>query len=59
MHEDVRYVFPSSWNHKFADEVLVGVISVLNAGTNDLAQLINHLDLEATTGTPQDHLLMQ
>ncbi|KAJ3912173.1 hypothetical protein F5877DRAFT_85100 [Lentinula edodes] len=27
-----------------------GVISILSAATNDLAQLINHLDLEATTG---------
>ncbi|KAG7090453.1 hypothetical protein E1B28_009569 [Marasmius oreades] len=28
-----------------------GVISILSAATNDLAQLINHLDLEATPGT--------
>lgn len=27
-------------------------MSVLDAATNDLAQLINHLDLEATPGTP-------
>ncbi|KAJ4485212.1 hypothetical protein J3R30DRAFT_3696531 [Lentinula aciculospora] len=27
-----------------------GVISILSAATNDLAQLINHLDLEATPG---------
>ncbi|KZP22137.1 hypothetical protein FIBSPDRAFT_890704 [Athelia psychrophila] len=29
-----------------------GVMSVLSAATNDLAQLINYLDLEATPGTP-------
>ncbi|KAG5641013.1 hypothetical protein DXG03_006381 [Asterophora parasitica] len=29
-----------------------GVLSILDAATNDLAQLINHLDLEATPGTP-------
>ncbi|KAF9258752.1 hypothetical protein L218DRAFT_711641 [Marasmius fiardii PR-910] len=28
-----------------------GVISILSAATNELAQLINHLDLEATPGT--------
>src|ERR1700683_2059946 len=27
-------------------------MSVLDAATNDLAQLINHLDLEATPGSP-------
>jgi hypothetical protein len=30
----------------------LGVTSILDAATNDLAQLINHLDLEATPGTP-------
>ncbi|KAG6865214.1 hypothetical protein C0991_004415 [Blastosporella zonata] len=29
-----------------------GVLSILDAATNDLAQLINHLDLEATPVTP-------
>ncbi|KAG6916979.1 hypothetical protein DXG01_004408 [Tephrocybe rancida] len=29
-----------------------GVLSILDAATNDLAQLINHLDLEATPATP-------
>ena len=38
---------------------MIGVISVLDAATNDLAQLINHLDLEATPGTPQDRPLIQ
>ncbi|KAF5333934.1 hypothetical protein D9758_018161 [Tetrapyrgos nigripes] len=33
------------------DEDGEGVISILSAATNDLAQLINHLDLEATPGT--------
>ncbi|KAJ3769941.1 hypothetical protein FB446DRAFT_766043 [Lentinula raphanica] len=32
------------------DEDGEGVISILSAATNDLAQLINHLDLEATPG---------
>ncbi|KAG5732016.1 hypothetical protein E4T56_gene18279 [Termitomyces sp. T112] len=31
-----------------------GVLSILDAATNDLAQLINHLDLEATPATPDD-----
>jgi hypothetical protein len=30
----------------------VGVVSVLDAATNDLAQLINNFDLEATPSTP-------
>ncbi|KAG6896181.1 hypothetical protein C0992_009839 [Termitomyces sp. T32_za158] len=29
-----------------------GVLSILDAATNDLAQLINHLDLQATPATP-------
>ena len=38
---------------------MIGAISVLDAATNDLAQLINHLDLEATPGTPQDRSAIQ
>ena len=34
-------------------------MSVLDAATNDLAQLINHLDLEATPGSPHDRLPIQ
>ena len=30
----------------------IGVLSILDAATNDLAQLINNLDLEATPNTP-------
>ena len=30
---------------------LVGVMSVLDAATNDLMQLVGHLDLESTPGT--------
>ncbi|KAJ3725176.1 hypothetical protein C8R42DRAFT_718664 [Lentinula raphanica] len=37
-----------------AQYTILGVISILSAATNDLAQLINHLDLEATPGaTPR------
>ncbi|KAJ6577467.1 hypothetical protein B0H19DRAFT_561509 [Mycena capillaripes] len=34
------------------DSVADGVLTLLDAATNDLAQLITHLDLEATPGTP-------
>ncbi|EGO19639.1 hypothetical protein SERLADRAFT_443108 [Serpula lacrymans var. lacrymans S7.9] len=36
----------------YEDDEDIGVISILDAATNDLAQLINHLDLEATPATP-------
>ncbi|KAJ8520630.1 hypothetical protein ONZ45_g2582 [Pleurotus djamor] len=35
-----------------ANHSLSGTMSILSAATNDLAQLINHLDLEATPNTP-------
>ena len=35
-----------------ADMSKIGVLSILDAATNDLAQLINNLDLEATPNTP-------
>ncbi|KAJ7126033.1 hypothetical protein C8R44DRAFT_733950 [Mycena epipterygia] len=34
------------------DTAADGVLTLLDAATNDLAQLITHLDLEATPGTP-------
>jgi hypothetical protein len=34
-------------------------MSVLHVATNDLAQLINHLDLKATPGSAHDHSLIQ
>ncbi|KAJ7459292.1 hypothetical protein FB451DRAFT_1046300 [Mycena latifolia] len=34
------------------DTAADGVLTLLSAATNDLAQLITHLDLEATPGTP-------
>ncbi|KAJ6514305.1 hypothetical protein C8R47DRAFT_962300 [Mycena vitilis] len=34
------------------DSAADGVLNLLDAATNDLAQLITHLDLEATPGTP-------
>lgn len=37
--------------------VTLGVLSILDAATNDLAQLINHLGLEAIPGTPDMILL--
>ncbi|RDB16264.1 hypothetical protein Hypma_003001 [Hypsizygus marmoreus] len=37
---------------EFTDLEIIGVLSILDAATNDLAQLINHLDLEATPATP-------
>ena len=36
----------------FINVFLVAMMSILDAATNDLAQLINNLDLEATPGTP-------
>lgn len=40
--------------HRYTPELTesIGVLTILSAATNDLAQLINHLDLEATPCTP-------
>ncbi len=48
------FVFPDTNSCLPTPEIDAGVLSILDAATNDLALLINNLDLQATPSTPGD-----